>query len=152
MEKLEEYLKTARTILTKISLDLYKDEDVVTDVATELMLADDKWDGRGSLFGYRKQRVKWYLSNLYSNRAKFKHEKLSEYEYADRNLSNVEKRDYVENLLKVSKLTQHQQDIIRLRFWQDMTFDEIGNKLGISRQAAHECFSSSLKKIKLCVK
>src|SRR5687768_542984 len=66
--KLEEYQLIAKKILNasfpRISGWIVKDEDKFGQIVTAIATADWLWDGRGSLVGYRKQRVIWCIRSM----------------------------------------------------------------------------------------
>jgi RNA polymerase sigma factor (sigma-70 family) len=55
-----------------------------------------------------------------------------------------ETKDYAEHL--INNLTTQESEIIDMRYWHDMTFDEIGKELGVCRNGARNRLLSILKK------
>jgi hypothetical protein len=49
---------------TKLGNLIIKDNDLYGRLLSEIMMADWKFDGRGNLEGYRKQRFLWMISNI----------------------------------------------------------------------------------------
>ena len=58
------------------------------------------------------------------------------------------KEKYKELYQAINKLTEKDQQIIKLKFWEDMTNAEIGQILGISSKTVSNRLSLSLKKLK----
>lgn len=48
----------------------------------------------------------------------------------------------------IAKLTSHQQEIIRLYYYDELTVEEIGERLGISHQAVSDAMGRALMKMK----
>lgn len=48
----------------------------------------------------------------------------------------------------MSKLTEHQQEIIQLYFYKGLTQQEIAEELGIRQQSVNDCLKGALKKIR----
>lgn len=66
---IEDYEQITRKILIYFGwCNLLKDPDIFGDFVTEVMIADWKFDGRGTLHGYRYQRVLWKLLTMIRNR------------------------------------------------------------------------------------
>ncbi len=57
---------------------------------------------------------------------------------------NVELQEEITELLDRA-LTKRQREVIHMYFWDGMTQEKIGNKLGVSRQAISETLSKSLE-------
>jgi DNA-directed RNA polymerase sigma subunit (sigma70/sigma32) len=55
-----------------------------------------------------------------------------------------ETKDYAEHL--VNNLTMKESEIIDMRYWHDMTFNEIGKELGVCHNGARQRLLSILKK------
>lgn len=71
---LEEYEVIAKKILKasypKVSKIILNDDEKFGEVVRAIMMGDWKWDGRGTLVGYRKQRVKWCIGAMYDKISK----------------------------------------------------------------------------------
>jgi hypothetical protein len=72
--KLEEYELIAKKILNasfpKISGWIFKDNDKFGEIVSAVIQGDMHWDGRGSLVGYRKQRVVWCVRSMLNKEKK----------------------------------------------------------------------------------
>ena len=58
------------------------------------------------------------------------------------------KEEYMDLYKAIDKLTEKDQQIIKLKFWEEMTNAEIGQALGISSKTVSNRLSLSLKKLK----
>lgn len=71
---LPEYELIAKKILNasfpKISGWIFKDNDKFGEVVSAVIQGDMHWDGRGSLVGYRKQRVVWCVRSMLNKEKK----------------------------------------------------------------------------------
>jgi len=63
--------------------------------------------------------------------------------YAQDSLDDVDRSLFVRGIL--DGLSEHGREIIYLRCFQDLTFEEIGRYLGIRRQSAHGRFKRALQ-------
>jgi len=77
MLELQEYLETAEKAIRKWGcLAMLRDEDSISYVAYKMMLADDKFDGRGSRNGFRMSRAKYAIRALVSSYKKKQKDKM----------------------------------------------------------------------------
>ena len=60
----------------------------------------------------------------------------------------VEKEKYKDLYLAISKLSEKDREIIRLKYWEDLSNKEIGDILNISAKTVSNRHSLSLKKLK----
>jgi predicted DNA-binding protein YlxM (UPF0122 family) len=69
---LKEYRTIAKKLLSasfpKVAGHIMSDDDKLGEIVYALAMADKEFDGRGSLYGYRKQRVSWAISSIYNKR------------------------------------------------------------------------------------
>jgi len=76
-DTLENYLKLSK-ILIKLYAPLFiksqmlNSEDAIADIAQALMIADWKWNGRGTKYGYRKKRCEWAINRWIQQQLKYK--------------------------------------------------------------------------------
>lgn len=68
---LKEYEDVAKKILyesyPKMANSIVCDQDKLGNIITAIITADWKFDGRGTIYGYRKQYLKWTLCKLFKN-------------------------------------------------------------------------------------
>jgi RNA polymerase sigma-70 factor (ECF subfamily) len=88
--------------------------------------------------------VKWY------KQSKLKHTvEISEYIAADDDYLKTENSFDVSAILEVvDKLSKDKQDIIKMRFWEELKFSEIAEKLGKSEDAIKKMFYRTIEEIK----
>ncbi len=155
---LEEYETIAKKILNasfpKVSNWVTKDPDRFGQIVTALISADWQWDGRGTLVGYRKQRVSWCLKTLLSKEKKkmmsIHHCFNDSVELLDTIPDEigpdlVEYADKIDVLLKKVKkssvLTKREKSFIE-RYFTNISLDHICEDFGISK----ECVKSTIKR------
>lgn len=59
-------------------------------------------------------------------------------------MTAYETKDYIENVIK--HLEPEEAEIIRMRFWYNMTFNEIGKEIGVCKSAIGQRIFKILKK------
>lgn len=155
---LSEYELIAKKILNasfpKISGWIFKDNDKFGEIVSAVIQGDINWDGRGSLVGYRKQRVIWCVRSML-NKEKNKPVSLN-FNITD-SMELLETipdvigpdlvafNDKLEVLLnKIEKspvLTEKERECMNLYFsYNELSF--ISEKLGVSK----ECVKSTLRR------
>ena len=146
---------------------MLNDEDAISNVATQIMIADGKFNGEGSLNGYRKQRAIWAIKS-YLERRKRQSAKiwslnrgfnidedgeLGDY-IADDRLSpeataiQNEQKVLINDLLHSGVLTEKEHKYIEAHYWENLSCAEIARMHDISRQAVHDCISRGINKLK----
>ena len=56
--------------------------------------------------------------------------------------------DLINNLLNLECLSDRQRDYIRLYYFEDYTFDKIGKKYGITREAVRQGLNKAINTIR----
>lgn len=75
--------------------------------------------------------------------------KALEYISEERDLQNIEDKNYLENLFKsCGALTEEQEKIIKLHYYEGKSLEELQEELGYSRQTVVAAITSGLKKLK----
>jgi len=64
-------------------------------------------------------------------------------------MMTYEKKDYIEQVIK--HLEPEEAEIIRMRFWYNMTFKEIGKEVGVCSSAIGQRIFRTLKKCRLSI-
>lgn len=67
----------------------------------------------------------------------------------DKVISDQSKRGV--NLAALENLTDKQRLVVRMRFWEDKTLQQIGDVLGLSRERVRQIEADSLLKLRRCV-
>jgi RNA polymerase sigma factor (sigma-70 family) len=175
-ESVGEYLKLARkyikTIAPKIRADLaskiLSSDDAISNIATVLMMADWRWNGKGTKSGYRAQRVHYALYAMLErdiSRNKrgvmsLNHEidddgtQLCELLPDDTPSPDIysmtqEERQQIEQVLTdTANITGMQSQCIQMHFLDEMTYADIGRKLGVSREAVRQSVHRGVNRIK----
>ena len=55
--------------------------------------------------------------------------------------------DQINSLFKSAGLTDREQEVIKLRYWSDLYFDEIGERIGSSKTNTRYIFNKALRKM-----
>jgi predicted DNA-binding protein YlxM (UPF0122 family) len=162
---LKEYQTIAKKLLNasfpKLAYNIINDNEKLGEVIHALVLADQHFDGRGTLHGYRKQRVTWVISSIYSKQSddlslNFKiGEKIElcdtiahkagfdETDYADR-LENLG-----DKLTKSKVLTEKEKNCISQYFIESVELADIATNLDIHKEAVKMSIRRGLSKLGL---
>ncbi len=162
---LKEYRNIARKLLSKafpkVATHIINDNDKFGEIVNALVLADQHFDGRGTLYGYRKQRVSWTISSIYNKRPddlslNFNITDTMELvdTIADRPKFNMtDYEDRVENLrdrLVNSKvLTEKEKTCISQYFTENVELANIADNLGVHSEAVKMSIRRGLSKLGL---
>jgi len=186
-DSLSTYISLAKKTISKfapkfyngLSVEMLKNEEAISDVATAIMYADWRFDpnrvGKSgqqkTLYSYRNQCAIWaiqtYITNKYKKR---KHYSIDNNSSEDINYSNnivdtkchnpltqlinVEEEsilsDSIDQLLNSSMLSEKQQQQIRMYYFDGKTLSEIGKQFGVSREAVRQNIKRGLDIIRNC--
>ncbi|KQS27851.1 RNA polymerase sigma factor [Dyadobacter sp. Leaf189] len=146
-------------LLYNYGLNLNHDEDFVSDCIQELFL--ELWERRGFLS--KTDFVKTYLLRALRNKIFKESIRLKRFQQprevpfaAEADISiesrmvlNEEETAQMRQLTAaLGTLTARQQEIIYLRFYQGLEFDEISHIMGLTRQSVANLLHRTLRKIK----
>lgn len=165
--RVEEYLDQARKIVGKLGGDmkhrLLQDDDVMGSVATNIMLADQKWDpnypgGACSLGTLRVKYALWMVIECVNKIKKHKMLSMSYTRFDDAEpMGNyIEGPDeekirddlaMVDDLINHKSLTKKESEVVRLRY-MGYTLDEIGQQVGFSKERARQLLQNAGRKIR----
>ena len=160
MRQLASYLEEARAIIVKWgSYSLLSDDDVIADVATELMRAEATHDpSKGaSLTTWRISLGRYALLNYF--RKKKRHSKKRSIESLTseeqrihltyKNEERILNKILVEEILSSRRLSDKQRVYIKEFFLMKMNLQQIADKHKISKQAVHKCMGRGLETLKI---
>ena len=171
---INQYRQIAKRLIFKIApiygagvaKELMRSEDVISNVATQVMIADWQWNGKGTLFGYRKQRAIWAIQNtvqrnkknIYSLNFIVKTGEQQGIELGDLiedkkffhedSLQNKEDKELVNKILTSEIISDRQKECLKLRFYGDMTLQQVGDTLGITKEAVRKSIQRAKRKIR----
>ena len=146
-------------LLYNYGLKLHHDEDLICDSIQELYL--ELWERRSFLSG--TDSVKTYLLKALRNKIIKERIRLKRFKepqdlpfqstsHASAEFEIVLKEEETEQVKQLNshldKLSKRQQEIVYLRFYQDLGFDEISQVMGLSRQSVANLLHRTLKKLK----
>lgn len=184
-ESLSFYINLAKKAISKfgpkfyngLSIEMLKNEEAISDIATALMYADWRFDEnrkgktglQKTLYSYRNQCAIWAIKTYVTN--KYRTTKMSSLDFKldddqfldsiiqDRKVSSpvdiLIDKEYRENLassidtiLDNDLLSDKQKKQIRLYYFEDKTLSEIGEIYGVSREAIRQNIKRGLDIIK----
>lgn len=160
-----------------LAKEMLNNDEAVSDIATAIMNADWKYDpdkptlsgNKKTLYSYRNQCGLWAMKTYVTN--KYKNSKKISLDFSIDNQSAivnniidhknqcpayiVEKQETennlnkdINNLLKISPISEKQKDQIKLYYLKGMTLSQIGQKYRISREAVRQNIKRGLNIIK----
>lgn len=180
----EEYLKIAQRLVRKIAPryrvglaeQILKSEDALSNIATQIMMADWRWNGNGTLYGYRKKCVEWAINGFIERDvARSKHKVVSlnnvttntnddnEFismipgkdpnpaDIAENNEEQQLREEIIDKILGSGLLTETQETCIRLHYLSGMSISDVGRQLGVSRQAIQDNVQRGINKLKVII-
>jgi RNA polymerase sigma factor (sigma-70 family) len=168
MESLEYYLEDARRAIGRWGCQaMLRDDDVVADVATKIMIADTKFDGRGSIRGFRMHYAQFAIKRaktLYNKKRGLQIRSL-DYDSVSENGSASNCHDYVQDDTQSPEdslmcddirgvveaadfLRDREKDAIIQYYFDNKTLREIAPTQGISYQAVCLNLKSGLTKLR----
>lgn len=178
----QEYLDIAQRLVRKIapyyrpglSEQILRSEDAISNIATQIMMADWRWNGNGTLYGYRKECVKWAIQGFIerdvsrskrktlslNNTTSFGDGESKEYmnmipgndadpaDIVEQSEHDTMQHELIDQILGSGILTDTQQKCIRLHYLQGKSMSDIGRELGVSRQAVQDNVQRGISKLK----
>jgi len=159
---LKEYLLDARRIIANQGYGfLLKDEDAVADVAHRIMLADQTWNGESSKTTWRYNQAKYAILRIMTKRNKARKILSLDRDFnQDHSLKHIiadNKKDVPSGIY--DSLCEHAHKILngrqlecfQLYYIDGLTMEDIGKKLGCTRQNASLHIQKGIKKLKQCM-
>lgn len=172
MLSLKEYTDIAKKILfsnamQKVAESIYKDDMKFGQIINAVMMADWKFNGKGTKYGYRKAMVQYTVKKILKENTRKKNKNLSLDYFADNgekthkiseptsenmqfSVKNIEEQDYNDvtiNKIKSSNiLTDIEKKIIIARIFEDKSVDELSQELNIRGEAIRQTLHRAVKK------
>ena len=158
-----------------LSIEMLNSEDAVSNIATAIMLADWRWnpnyrskDGQvRTKHAYRNQCALWAIKgyigrksiepklvSLSTDSGNFNSpSKLEDFLPAktptpDFDMIEQEQKDKIEEMLQASCLTAQQERYIKLYYLENLTYQEIANESGCSREAVRQTIDRGINNIR----
>ena len=162
---LKEYLTGARRIMLKQKCGyLVNDEDAVSHVAYRMMLADQTWDGSSGRDTWRYNQARYAILRVITKKKKEKGRNIKSLDYGwDMKNDDVQTlsqiipdRDYTQIYEQFDDICECANKILKGRklqcfnlYYKDQrSMEEVGKKLGITKQAVSLHVINSIKEIK----
>ena len=184
-ESLSFYINLAKKTVSKfapkfyngLSIEILKNEEAISDIATALMYADWRYDEtrkgktglQKTLYSYRNQCAIWAIKTYITNKYK-QHKAVSlDFEMDNEKFLDSTIRDnkakspveiaidseHRENLTKSiailldnNLLSDKQKKQIQMYYFEDKTLSEIGSEFGVSREAVRQNIKRGLETIR----
>lgn len=184
-ESLSFYLNLAKKTVSKfapkfyngLSLEILKNEEAISDIATALMYADWRYDEnrkgktglQKTLYSYRNQCAIWAIKTYITNKYR-QHKSVSlDFELEnEKSLDSTIKDHKTKNPLDIVIEKEHKEDIsksidlllnnnllsdkqkqqIQMYYFEDKTLSEIGTVFGVSREAVRQNIKRGLETIR----
>lgn len=177
METLEEYQTIAKktiasfapTLMFGLAEEMLKNEDAIANVAHAIMMADWQFDGRGTIFGFRKERAKYAIKSYLSRRSKnvnknvlrldnivdsnnsdnsyteFLESKEQSHENA---IQDIEMGKFIlsrmDDLVKTGVISDKGVRLIKMKYMDDLSMTEIASIENTSRQAVYDMINRTI--------
>jgi len=158
---------------TGLAQEILKSEDALGNIATQLMFADWRWDGTGTIEGYRKQCAIWAIQGYLSRDVNFnkKHNMMSlnfniddegheltevisdsgshDPSYIASEKEEEQKQQFlIDTLLSSGVLTEPQEECVRMYYLQEMSLTNIAKELKISREAVRQLVDRGINRLR----
>lgn len=174
-ENIEFYNKFARAIVKRyvpknVRLNFFNNDEIMSYIAYQIMVADEKWDGTGTKDGYRFRRGKWAVSHIirvHNNKVPKEGKNVSIYsskkgeakkEIADfiQDSSGIDNHENNELLSKIIEFITTDNDIcnpqqrtyMRQKFLEGMRNADIAREHKISRERVGQVIKTSIERIR----
>lgn len=173
--------KFANGFYQGLASKMLNDEDAISSIANSIMMADWRWDQdyknkqgtKKNKYSYRNQCALWAIQTYITKNKKTNdvysldyyidnETTLSSYtpDHKSQSPDNIveEKENkeilssLVNELLSLEFLTDRQKDYLRLYYMEGYTFEKIGKKYGITREAVRQGLNKTVELIKGYVK
>lgn len=161
METLEFYLKNAQNAIKVFgNRRMLRDEDAISHVAYSMMHADEKYDGvTGSKEGYRWECARFAVLSIVSKKPKMKTVSLNKTNDEGASLcatltrdeipkKNIVHVDIVGHIESADYISSRDKQCLLDKYVNDLTLEEIGVKIGTTRERARQIIDEAIVKIR----
>ena len=174
------YLSIARKIVAAIASsyrgglaeELLNNDDAMSNIATQVMIADGKFNGTGTLYGYRKQCVIYAIKTYLTKKKKDKLNEMWSLNHINPDTGKEfsvlladkkgltpeatsiqsENSELLDSLLNSGVLTTHERECIELHYLDGRPYADISREKDVSRQAIKQTVQAGIYKLSLYVK
>ena len=185
-DSLDTYLNLAKKTISKfgpkfyngLSVEMLKNSEAVSDVATAIMYADWRFDPertgkngqKKTLYSYRNQCAIWAIKSYVTNKYKKRKDMSLDFEIEPESqklnttlkdktamspLDELIEKEYTENLSKNIEyllnntcLSEKQKQQIKMYYFDNETLSSIGKKFGVSREAVRQNIKRAIELIR----
>lgn len=160
-------------IRTGLADEMLKNDDAISNIAHAIMMADWKFDGRGSRLGYRKKMGEYAIRNYATRSGKaFRRQVFSLDNFINRVLESesfaqnipdcgeapgegIEREEELEalraridDLLDSGFISDQQASYLRMYYLEGKSLSEIGHTRGVSKQGVSELIRKACLRLK----
>lgn len=149
--------------------EILSNEDAISDIAYSIMLADCKFDGRGTRYGFRSQHAKWAIWRYLEKRTKSREIMSLDFNFGDEDDSNslgdtidsgtktpeeiAEKKEslrLVDEIINDGITLNHKERVcVKSYYLDNMTLDSIRPLVNVkTRQGVHVILKRAMAKIR----
>jgi len=148
MKEMKEYLAIAKKMIGKYGYkQMLKDDDVIGEVASSIMKADWKFNGVGTLEGFRSLCAKRTIINF--KRKQFKNSRTKNITYENPFYVDFDNLEYFDLLDKIQTLISPKMyDIFISSCLNDESYESIGSRYSLSRERVRQLLQSTLETIR----
>jgi len=131
-------------------------DDIVGNVATAIMMADWTWEEKRcnntTKSAYRYQKVYWVLKKIIHNYFNCKDVQPNNYHFTfiqnKTPLDHIIKQETIEELLQSQLLTTRERQYVHMYHVDNLTFQAIGAKFGITKSAVEYTYKKAIRKLR----
>lgn len=159
--ELKDYLDLACKVINKYGdRTMLKSEDAISYVAEDLIKADNKFNGQGDRLQWMVYCAKFSVLRWRSRGVKYGDISLDdainrdsiEIQSSKAFNSDLESRDIINQIESAKFISDNQRHCVLNYYLQGMTHQEIGNELGMSKEAVRQNIKNGLEKIRQYVR
>jgi hypothetical protein len=140
---------------------IYNDPIKFGTVVNAVMMADWEYNGKGSIFGYRKQRAKWAIYKIISEMGSSHTHTFSElstnelhpiegylaYDIPDNGVERNDYENFLRQRIESSILTENEKKVLVGKILENKTVNEMSSEFGIRGEAVRQTLKRGIRKI-----
>ena len=160
----------APRLRTGLAEEMLASEDAIANVATKIMLADGKWNGKGSKHGFRKQRAEFAIKEYMTRDIRNKRRNIYSMNFETVNpdtgqscefgdmvpcepcepvdmMIKSEEAQIIDDLLGSGVLTEGQEFCIRGYYLDGRTYEDIADERDISKERVRQLVNDGIRNL-----
>lgn len=160
LDSIKNYELAAKKLVAKtypiLAERIFNDTEWFGEVISTIIEADLYWNGNGSKFGYRKQRLKWYMCKAIKQRKKrnvevYLDDTLLGSGMIQSEIKDIDDKDTYDKFVELfdsSGLSNNEKECMVQYYVTGNTVEDIGNNLECTRQSVYNRLESACHKLK----